>query len=526
MTEPTSPSPAGDSARPPLRLYEWCAVAGGVAYLSLPLLIVFPSLFPMLAQVPPLEGNRLGQIASLIAMVSPLAFVYFYGVYNRMITLADLAIFWRVFWVAPWLVATWATGAIELTGALFIIGIDIGLSIVAIAFDPRGRGFLGRLKAHFSRFERKPTNIVPVVESILGFAFVIGCTVQALRAPDQLYVESFVISLIGCHYFYIAWSAFETNPSGAVMTVLMRFVVLGCLLVARAMGFHHDITDLFAVLMGLGAFFHGYTILWERVRAAGNTNSQWLIGWSIALFGLSALWAAQIPRMTGGGAELANNIHRQDLIIGSFALVVGVLLTEVEAKSLRSANVLSWLLPFSALWFTSESKMLCHLNVGTPLHPSWHARGLAPVWGGSPLIDVTFSFATIFMTVLSTTVTVTLLARTLSRDGWRLVTINGLFIILGTAYWMIMVSSGIPAFTESMDALTTLHPPFPVDPIQAVAIHVRDLIMGTLLIAGGIILSKTHPTFTKPRALLIGAAWLLFIFPKALAHYHHLQAHA
>lgn len=511
------------AATPPqegLGIYEWCAIAAGGAYLTLPVFIAVPWLFPMVAFVPPLDGNRLGNLASLVAMVTPLALVYFFGVAKRMIVLADLALFWRVFWVLPWLIATWATGHIEATGALFVVGIDIGLSAVAVLFDRRGRGFLGRLLAHFSGFEPSTARVLTLVEVALGFALVTLFSVKSLLSPEAQYVEPFVISLIGCHYFYIAWSAFEKDKDGPVMTVVMRLVLMTALLVARRGGFTNDITSMFAVGAGLFAFIQGYTLLWERMLAAGWSSSRWLVSWSIALAGVTALWALYLPYMTGGGAQLAYNIHRQDLIIGFFALMVGVCLLELEPRAPRATKYLGWLLPFSALWFTTESKMLCHLNVGTPLHPSWQARGLAPLWGGSPLIDVTFGVGTLFMTVISTTSSVAILGWFLPRDGWRLLSFNGLLVILGTAYWMIMASSGIPAFAEQLDALTTLHPPFPVDRIEAVAIHVRDLIMGTAMIAAGIVLSKVLPDMTQPRFLAIGAAWLLFVTPKVLVHYH------
>ena len=49
-----------------------------------------------------------------------------------------------------------------------------------------------------------------------------------------------------------------------------------------------------------------------------------------------------------------------------------------------------YLLPPVTLWFTLETKMLNHLQVGTPFHPSWWMEGDLPRFSPSDWVNVTF----------------------------------------------------------------------------------------------------------------------------------------
>ena len=119
--------------------YEACAVVAGLSTGSLPLLLLFPGLLPALTGVPAMDGPRLAQLSGFVAAVTPLAAVYVYALATRSLTLLDVATCWRLGWVTPWVLASVATGGLEPAAAIPIVGVDVGSSAVAWAFDARAR---------------------------------------------------------------------------------------------------------------------------------------------------------------------------------------------------------------------------------------------------------------------------------------------------------------------------------------------------------------------------------------------------
>jgi len=132
-------------------------------------------------------------------------------------------------------------------------------------------------------------------------------------------------------------------------------------------------------------------------------------------------------------------------------------------------------------------------------------------------LHINFSLATLFMTAVSTTYVAFIVLRYLNREGWLSFSWHGIAIILLSSLWMIASSSGLPAPTESLNFATI--PPFiPVDPIQAVSIHVYDLLFGMLLILIGLILNKRMKIFKFALYLIPILVWSISIYPKILAH--------
>ena len=100
--------------------------------------------------------------------------------------------------------------------------------------------------------------------------------------------------------------------------------------------------------------------------------------------------------------------HWQDNILAIFVIVVGGALD--KANYLRSDTLggpVVYLLPVVTLWFSLETKLLTHLWVGTPFHPSWWMYGSTkddqvPRYSKNDWINVTFSIGTILITAVLT----------------------------------------------------------------------------------------------------------------------------
>lgn len=239
-----------------------------------------------------------------------------------------------------------------------------------------------------------------------------------------------------------------------------------------------------------------------------------MLGGGLALMLVSLVWSWGGPSYGATCSVLAANIHRQDLIIGMYAILVGLVLADVLPKSPRHAYGVAWLLPLAAVWFTSETKLLCHMGSGTPFHPSWTERALAPVWSGDVVVDLTFSLATAALTIIGTTYVG---LRYGARDGWRAVSWHGMAILFASAIWMIATSTGVPGLVPAMEGMA-IPPILPGDPIACVRVHVADLVIALFMIATGLLFDAKALGLPYARQLMIGGGWLLTLVPKAFVH--------
>jgi len=166
---------------------------------------------------------------------------------------------------------------------------------------------------------------------------------------------------------------------------------------------------------------------------------------------------------------------------------------------------------------------LANLHQGSPFHPSWLARGLAPLWATDQVLNATFWLATTFMTAISTYYTGLTILLHLDTSGWLIYAFNGILDIALSATWMIISSSGLPSpvYTESFPYL--VKPLIPVDRKEAVRLHLFDLYIGIALIAAGIILKIANDKkilyvpYSKLMAyVLLTPVWVYFLLPKIL----------
>ncbi|MEB3198391.1 MAG: hypothetical protein VKP62_14420 [Candidatus Sericytochromatia bacterium] len=520
----TTPAPAlAPAAAPDARawgIYEWLMLVGALIYLSLPLFILQPSLFALAGQVPAYEGDRLLHLRSLLVAVTPMGLVHLFALWSRQKSLMDLSLVWRLVWVGPWLVANWAFGHLENGAFLFIASVDVGLPLAMLALSADARALWPRLRNHFDTWSQSLARRLMMLEGKLAILLVLVASVPLLLDAASGYVTSFATSIAGCYAVALLWAARSDAPVAAPLALAVRATAIAVFALLAHQGFHPMLMAGYAAFAGLGLYLHAYNLLWERqVQRLAWSLTRWVVTGAVGVMALSAAWYSVSPSFAPHARELAVNIHRQDLIIGGFAVLVALLLRDVWPKARLHATIVAWLLPFSAVWFTLETKLLANLGVGSPLHPSWPARGLGPLWGGSPVVDLTFWLATLFMTAISTTYAAVVLLKYLPRTGWKRLAWHGTGVILVSALWMIASSSGLPAPLEALAAQGSIPPFLPGhDPVTAVNIHVRDLIIGMGLIAAGLFMATEEETQPQLASLAVGLGWWLTLLPKAWFH--------
>ena len=494
--------------------YKYLFSLNALIYLSLPIFALFPEMTSYLFQVAPFEGSRLDSFQNLMFAVTPIGLMYVFALVRQEESFIDLSIFYRLLWVGPFLLFNWIGGYIDGSLAFAMITADVLIPILAIAFVDRNQ--IVRARQHIKNKIKFLSNKILFVESMIGFVVILVGSIVHITSGTHGYASSFIISIFAIYYFWIFWLSFtQTRIESIIGLNFIRFIVLGIILFTSLSNIFT--IKVFAAIWLFGTFMHNFTYLWEYARKKISIK-KWLIYFGIILSFTSSVWYFLFYLFTSGNPPaLSWNVYRQDLMISAFVLLLGILVESMTKKSSKHVAIISWLLPFSSIWFTTSTKLLVHLGVGTPFHPSWPARGLAPVWGNSVITDINFSLATTFMTAISTTYVAFVVLRYLKKEGWLSFSWHGIAVILVSSLWMIVSSSGLPAPTESLN-VATIPPFFPVNPITAVSIHVLDILFGMLLIMLGIIFNNRLRLNKAAIYIVPVLLWSVSIYPKIIAH--------
>jgi len=205
-----------------------------------------------------------------------------------------------------------------------------------------------------------------------------------------------------------------------------------------------------------------------------------------------------------------------------------------------ASKITTFVMPWSSYWFTMQSKLLMHLHGGTPFHMSWVDMGLGTKFT-ELTTDITFWFATGFMTVVTPALLVLLViyflgsplrpfeeiakAATLREAVRPLKTamVQQMVLLIGfTGGWMIFVSSGLPLHTKFLTELAGIPPPIPVDTRVAVQVHRYDLMFAMFVAFGGWMLTDCRndqlQQVKRCFKLLVSATWLYSVATKVSAH--------
>jgi hypothetical protein len=242
---------------------------------------------------------------------------------------------------------------------------------------------------------------------------------------------------------------------------------------------------------------------------------------------MSYVWIQFKGYFIDSAKQLAPGIHNHDLLVSAYIFFSALLLQDIKSTSFLNAELVSWLLPMSSIWFTLEMKLLANLHQGSPFHPSWFARGLAPLWATDQVLNATFWLATLFMTAISTYYTGFTIQTYIDTTGWLIYAFNGIHYIGLSGTWLLFASSGLPSpvYSESFPYLLK---PFMVDRKEAVRIHLFDMYIGIALIAAGFVLKIAddkkilYVPYSKLVAyVLLTMLWVYyFLLPKILVAFY------
>lgn len=508
-----------DGTVPPL--LRKLTLAGALSYFSALTGAVFPALFGALPGVATPQGAELVHLRALLLAVVPLGGLYLYALAAGRLELIRLTIFWRFLLVGPWIVLSAASGNLQPAIAALLLGVDVGIPLLAVLLTHQG---LTWLRLPWRKRDSLVDNFL-MLESVHGFgfinAFALALTFQpeaVLTSPETSYVLGFAVAVFGCLYLLLAWVATSDDPDRRKVGLVARTVMFGVALFWIALGMPAPVGQALAAATGIGLLIHCYSTLFEdKVQGKGSwSEGKWLVLAAVVLAVLSSLWFSASPKYNDTCVELSKNIHRQDMIIAALAIVVGIAAANIKQQAPLHARALAWLLPIAAVWFTTETKILCHLEAGSPFHPSWTERGLAPVWADSPVVNVTFWAATMLLTALATGYLGMVVFRFYRPEGWTQLVKHGGLLVLASGIWMASSSSGTAAPVPS---LPSLPPFFPVDAIQAVSIHVYDLLLGIGMMALGPALhAALKPADRRLPQVVVAVAWWAFVLPKLWLH--------
>lgn len=514
----------------------------GISYLGVTALLGF---FPQVLGILPgcsefvADETKIVHWRALMAIVGPIGFIYFFALRAPSIRLVRVTIAWRLVWVAPMVFYTWLRGGFPLAVFVLVAGLDITVPIMQMAASKLTgpaevfRAFFGgALPPNMTKNATTQPQLRDWFSYIcgwIGFVITFVTTVTSMAGNDFFSPEdstpiiSFAASVAGCYCFTWMWASHTQTHQAHLFCLLLGLILGGVALLWHAAGMPGYMVANLAVWALLATAIHAYTNLWQvmvspREGPARCSPGLWLILGGLALGALSSVWFAFSSFCGDTCSTLAVNIHGQDLLVVVLAVVTGVASMNLKPGYETTALFVSWLIPMSAVYFTCETKMLAHLRVGTPFHPSWHTRGLAPVWGQAEIVNVTFFIATMLLTAFGSSVACVFVAKcTKCTEGWMRLVLHGALIVFFTGWFMALFITGIPTPTEAMGMKDGFVAPLipSLNKVDAVAMHIKDLQIGLFLMAAGPVLKASVPEeWEKLSWAGVGVAWFLFLVGK------------
>ena len=512
--------------------YYLCNLVSAIVYLVIPALVFIKPLTTLM-----LPSNHdltvLAGFQSLLTVVAPISIIIFFAIFksiqfgppsptNPYSNLLILTIMWRFLFVGPTVSYDAGIGAFNVLCWLQVLFADIlmpVLSIILTSYDVK----INALKTVFiSETPNKAINRLLGILSIVGIVVTYGVQVYIYFNPGSIQVQTVILPVIAFYYFYLYFVSKQTGEDFLNVALLVHIVLFVAILLDGRWRWDAWIVEILAAFQGLSLFLWIYTLLWTYVIKKYSILT-WMTIVSAFVALASFVWIQFKGYFIDSAKQLAPGIHNQDLLISVFMFLCALLVQNIKSTTFLNAELVSWLLPMSSIWFTLETKLLANLHQGSPFHPSWFARGLAPLWATDQVLNATFWLAATFMTAISTYYTGLTILLHLDTTGWLIYAFNGILDIALSATWMIISSSGLPSpvYTESFAYL--VKPLIPVDRKEAVRLHLFDLYIGIALIAAGIILKIAsdkkilYVPYSKLMAyVLLTPVWVYFLLPKIL----------
>lgn len=390
------------------------------------------------------------------------------------------------------------------------------------------------------------------VEAYVGIAFsFMACVYVAVVAQIKAGLIITMLSSI-IVYFWLGFHANDPTPTPNKFLVFHRLIVAATLLylseVEGNLGGLNTVFRIisFALIAGIvspyaGALVTGASTLFlyklgcDYVLSPEESSEKaafyWMLGWGVVTVVSSYAWIYLfIDQYDEKQKKRVWRTNWQDRILGLFCFLAGAALDKAGflLPGTLGAPVV-YLLPPVTLWFTLETKMLNHMQVGTPFHPTWWIDGDLPKFSNTDWVNATFGIATALITVIltsyafygiNTAIGFKSLSFTGSETTWKFAMAHGILYIFHSGMWMIVASSGIPPIGKAK-AFSVFPPPLPA-PLQAnphdcVPAHKIDLFIGNFLLfaATFFLWDDEYDTLVK---VAVGLAWVVTTTMKLNIH--------
>jgi hypothetical protein len=247
-----------------------------------------------------------------------------------------------------------------------------------------------------------------------------------------------------------------------------------------------------------------YKLECDHVLTSESMPFYWLSGWGLMTSFASYAWIYLFyDGYTKSQQERLMATHWQDNMLALFCIAVAGALD--RAEYLRPDTLggrIVYLVPILVLWLSLESKLLTHLWVGSPFHPSWwiygdtKKTGQTQVYSPNDWVNITYSLATTLTTVGLTSYAWFTITKSVgfesygfsSTNSWKFAVSHGILFIFHSGLWMIFANSGVPRFAN--EGFFAYFPPAmpPVrqcDPFMCKKIHRVDLVVGHIFLLLG-----------------------------------------
>ena len=539
-------------------MYTFMVLFGAVNYLSMyPLMQVSPWLWSKIFFVD-LETFTDATVKSingvfllLLVVVSPTYLATLKYKYSLFI---DVSVFQRMFIVFTCAFVTGLIGQDPFPNRNFVLVMFIVDVLGGVGHGTsHPQGLSGVFGGMWKLFKSTPTNAFNKalrVEAHIGMTYgLMACVYAAVVADVKMGIVISMLSTI-IVYLWIWFHAVDQSDTPRTLLIFYR------LLVASTLLYHSEVVDFGALnivfrlevisLIGaivtpyLGALSAASSTLYLYKIASDYTFTiakgafYWLGLWGVVTVITSYGWLFLFYKdYDEKQKKRVMRTHWQDRILGLFCFLVGAVLEKAGYLEIDSIGApVVYLLPPVTLWFTLETKMLNHMQVGTPFHPSWWIDGDVPEFSPTDYVNVTFGVATALITVVltsyafyavNTAVSFSSLAFS-TDDIWKFAVAHGILFIWSSGMWMILASSGVPPIGDGK-AFRIFPPELPAllqaNPHNCVPLHKVDLVIGHfLMLLGAFYLDGTTDS-TKCMAVkaMVGGAWAYTILRKIITHY-------
>lgn len=406
------------------------------------------------------------------------------------------------------------------------------------------------------------------LESYLGMTFgFIACIYAAIVSDIKLSLVTTMITTI-LPYFWLWFIAHEPSITSYVSVKIQRIAISAALLYYAFIldfGVMNVVYKVQAVNIVTGVFsskaaafvlalssFYVYKLECDYVLTLESGPFYWLCAWGAMTSITSYAWLYLFyDQYNIFQQKRIKGTQWQDNILALFSIVVAGALDKADClRSGTLGELVVYLLPFGVLYFALHSKLLTHLWVGSPFHPSWwlYRKRDVPTeeyserYAPNDLINKTFGFATLIATIVLTSYAWYSINSAVGFDSfsfssgntWKFAVSHGILFVFHSGLWMIFASSGVPRIANK--GFLSVFPPTikPVqlcEPEMCKKIHRADLVIGHFfLFFGAFWLGDGSDVETSPQLSVTKAcaaiAWMFSIGFKLYIHreYGNFQA--